>query len=163
MGPRRNRYYTYIRPVLRNKFVKTYSSVIFSLVTIFIFSFYAIRPTVTTILSLQKSIQEQNGVLNSLKEKAANLVEGKNNYEKISPTTRDKIEYLIPNDLRLSTVINSLSTATQTSEATISGIQIQTVALQPLEGKPSKASQISEIDFSFNAQGEFENMMKLLN
>lgn len=163
MNPRKSRYYTYVRPVIKNRFVKTYSSLIFSLITISIFSYYAIRPTVTTILSLQKSIQEQTTVLNTLKEKVNNLVEGKRNYENIPLPVKDKIEALVPDNPALPSLINSLTTAARTAEASISGIQIQSVTLENPNTRLSKAAQINQIDFVFNTQGSFSDLMELLS
>lgn len=163
MNPNRNRYFTYIRPIIRSKFVKTYSSLIFSLITIAIFSYYAIRPTVTTILSLQKSIDEQTSVLNTLKEKVNALVSGKQNYENIPLPVKNKLNTLIPDNPALPDLINSLSFASKTADATISGIQIQPVTLEASKTQLSKTAKVSEIDFNFNTQGSFANLMKLLS
>lgn len=163
MNPKQSRYYTYIRPIMRNKFARTYSSLIFSIITISIFSVYAIRPTVITILSLQKSIDEQTQVLNSLKDKVNNLVLGKQNYENISKSTKDKLDNLIPNNTDLPGLINSLSFAAADAEATISGLQFQpTDVLQPVN-KISKNAQVNQVDFTLNVQGEFSSLLKLLS
>ncbi len=162
MNPRRSRYFTYVRPIMKSKFVKTYSSLIFSLITISIFSYYAIRPTVTTILSLQKSTEEQTVVLNTLKEKVNNLVEGKRNYENISMPVKNKLDGLVPDNPALASLINSLTFAAQSAEASVSGIQFQPVMLENPSNKLSKTAQLSQVDFTFNTQGSFANLMQLL-
>lgn len=162
MNPQKSRYYTYIKPIIKNKFARTYSSLIFSLITIAIFSYYAIRPTVTTILSLQKSIQEQNQVLLTLKEKVNNLVAGKKNYDDIPSATKDKMDSLVPNNPNLAGLINSLSYAADNAQASISGIQFQPVLIETVNSQPSKNAQLSEVDFAMNVQGEFPNLMNLL-
>ena len=162
MNPKKNRYFTYIRPIMRSKFARTYSSLIFSLITIAIFSYYAVRPTATTILSLQKSIDEQTSVLNTLKEKVNALVSGKQNYENIPLSVKSKLENMVPENPALPSLINSLTFAAQTSEASISGIQLQPVILAPINTEPSKTAQIQEVGFTFNTQGKFANLMKLL-
>ncbi len=162
MNPKKSRYYTYIRPLTRSKFVKTYSSLIFSLITISIFSYYAIRPTVTTILSLQKSIQEQNQILDSLKEKVGNLVLGKQNYENIPPPLKTKLQNMVPNSPSLPQLINSLSYAADDAEATISGLQFQPVVLENENKQVSKTAETKQVDFAFNTQGEFPELMKVL-
>lgn len=162
MNPKKSRYFTYIRPIIKSKFAKTYSSLIFSLITISIFSYYAIRPTVTTILSLQKSIDEQTTVLNSLKEKVDNLVKGKRNYENIPPSVKTKLTNLVPDNQALPTLINSLTYAANDAEASISGIQIQPVQLESKNSLLSKTAEIKQVDFTFNAQSSFANLMKLL-
>ena len=162
MNPKQSRYYTYIRPIARNKFVKTYSSLIFSLITIFIFSYYAIRPTVSTLLSLQRSIAEQNQVLNTLKEKVTNLSLGKQNYENIPDSVEDKLKNLVPDNPALSHLINSLVYVADQAEASVSGIQFQPIDLENKKTQPTKAAEVKEIEFSMNLQGDFPNLMSAL-
>lgn len=162
MNPKTSRYYTFIKPVLRNKMIRAYSPLIFSLVSIAIFSYYAIRPTVTTILSLQKSIDEQTSVLNRLKEKVNNLTQGKQNYENLDNSLKVKLNGLVPNSPDLAQLINSISYATQKSEASISGLQFQTVTLQTEKNELNKAAPITPIAFTLTTQGSFQNLMRLL-
>lgn len=162
MNPKKSRYFTYIRPIIKSKFAKTYSSLIFSLITISIFSYFAIRPTVTTILSLQRSIEEQTAVLNTLKEKVNNLVEGKRNYENIPGPVKTKLEGLVPDNPALPALINSIAYAAEASEASVSGIQFQPVVLENPAAQLSKAAQMNQVDFTFNSQGSFSSLMNLL-
>lgn len=162
MNPKTSRYYTYIRPALHSKFIKAYSPLIFSLVTIAIFSFYAIRPTVTTILSLQKSINEQTSILKRLQEKVANLTQGKQNYENIEGDIKIKIDNLVPDNPALAQLINSINYAAQESEASISGLQFQTVKLETKNNILNKDAPITQIDFTLVSQGTFSRLMGLL-
>lgn len=163
MSPKTSRYYTYIRPIIRNKFAKTYSSLIFSLITISIFSYYAIRPTVTTILSLQKSIMEQTSILKRLQEKVNNLAQGKQNYENISVEVRSKMNNLVPDNPALAQLINSLNYAARQAEASVTGIQVQEVVLDSKKSQLSRNAPLNQVDFTLNTQGTFPNLMKLLS
>lgn len=162
MNPKQSRYYTYIRPIYRNKFVRTYSPLIFSLVTIAVFSFYALRPTITTILSLQKSIEEQTEILNKVREKVANLATGKQNYESIDNQVKIKINSLVPDNPALAQLINSLNYIADQTDATISGVQFQTVEITPKQTVLNKDAQILPVDFTLNAQGSFADLMRML-
>lgn len=162
MNPKTSRYYTYIRPVLRSKFARTYSPLIFSLITIAIFSFYAIRPTVTTILSLQKSIDEQTSISNRLQEKSRHLSEGKQNYENLNKDIKTKLNNLVPDNPALAQLINSISYITEGSEASISGLQFQKVTLEAKKNILIKDAPITQIDFALISQGTFPNLMRLL-
>lgn len=162
MNPKSSRYFTYIRPIMRSKFTKTYSSLIFSLITIFIFSFYAIRPTVTTILSLQKSIGEQSEVVNKLQEKVNSLSEGTRNYENLDGTVKTKIGNLVPDNPDLAALIDSITNAANTAEASVSGLQFQTVKLENKKTQIIKGASLNEIDFALNIQGNFQSLMRLL-
>lgn len=163
MNPKSSRYYTYIRPILRNKFARTYSSLIFSLITIFIFSFYAIRPTVTTILSLQKSITEQTSILARLQDKVSNLSQGKLNYENIDTQVKLKINNLVPDNPDLARLVNSLNHAANQAEASVAGIQIQEVVLDNKKTQLTRDAPLSQVEFTFNTQGSFAQLMKLLS
>lgn len=162
MNPQASRYYTYIRPSLRSKFVKAYSPLIFSLITIIIFSFYAIRPTVTTILSLQKSIDGQTSILNRLQEKVRDLTQGKQNYENLNADVKIKLNNLVPDNPALAQLINSISYIEQESEASISGLQFQTVNLEARKNVLNKDAPITQIDFTLISQGTFPKLMRLL-
>lgn len=162
MNPKTGRYFTYIRPIIHNKFAVTYSPLIFSLITIGIFSYYAIRPTIQTILSLQKSIDEQTSVLNRLQEKVGKLAEGKQNYENINPDVKEKLENLVPDNPSLPQIINSLSYIGEQSEASISGLQFQSVTLENQKNIISKDAPVNQVDFTLNTQGSFANLMKFL-
>lgn len=163
MNPKSSRYYTYIRPILRNKFAKTYSSLIFSLITITIFSYYAIRPTVTTILSLQKSIDEQTSILKRLQDKVSNLSQGKQNYENIPVEVKSKINSLVPDNPAVAQLINSLNYAAGQAEASVAGIQIQEVVLDSKKNQLNRNAPLNQVDFTLNTQGTFPNLMKLLS
>lgn len=162
MNPKSSRYFTYIRPIMRSKFARTYSTLIFSLITIFIFSFYAIRPTVTTILSLQKSITEQQDILSKVKEKVSQLSQGKTNYEDIDPQVKVKLENLVPDNPALGQLINSLNYAASQAEASISGIQVQEVELTGKSLETVRNPALTPIEFTLNSQGTYTNLMRLL-
>lgn len=162
MNPKSSRYYTYVKPALRSKLVRAYSPLIFSLVAIGIFAFYAIRPTITTILSLQKSIDEQTSILNRLQEKVQNLTQGKQNYENLSGEVKTKLNSLLPDNPALPLLINSVGYLAQQSEASVSGLQFQTVNLETAKNTLNKDAPITEINFTLISQGTFPNLMRQL-
>lgn len=162
MNPQRSRYYTYIKPVIKNKAVRTYSSLIFSIITITIFLIYAIRPTVSTILSLQKSITEQQQTYDALNKKVADLTEGRKNYEAINPELKTKLVDLVPYSPSIPDLLNSLSVLAKVSNASISGVQFQPTELQQTPKTLDKNVTLQEVDFTFNAAGSFNQLLNLL-
>lgn len=162
MNPRQSRYYTYIRPVLRNKTIKTYSSLIFSIITVTIFLIYAIRPTIGTIVSLQKSINEQKDTFERLDKKVSDLTEGRKNYEAIDPELKTRLVDLVPYSPSLPTVINSLNLLANISQASLSGIQFQPVELQQPPNTLVKNSSLKDVEFTFNAEGSYDKLLSLL-
>lgn len=163
MNPQYSRYYTYIKPILKNKIVRTYSSLIFSLITVTIFSLFAIKPTLSTIISLQKSIIEQQQVLDKITTKVEGLSQGRKNYEAIDQKAKVNLISLMPNSTQLPNLIDTISSLAINYQASISGVQIQPI---DLEGPPSiisKEAIIKEIDFTFNTRGSYQQMVGLLN
>jgi Tfp pilus assembly protein PilO len=157
-----NRYYTHIKPIMRNKYVKTYSGLVFTIVTIIVFSIFAIRPTITTILSLQVSIQEQQKTLDQLKQKIDNLNLGKNNLQNIDPTVRTKTKTLVPDAPNLPDLLNDLSIAALNQQASVSGIQFQPSDLQKPPTKSTNTYTLQEIEFTLSAQGSYTELIKVL-
>lgn len=162
MQPRFSRYYTYIRPLTRNKFVRSYATTIFNLIAIAIFGFYAIRPTVITILSLQKSITEQQAILSAVVSKRNSLAQGRANYETIDASVKTKIENLVPSQPDLPVISAILGSLATKYEATVAGIQFQPVTLDPINLTPNKDATINEAELSFSVQGSYPQVTGIL-
>lgn len=162
MNPRFSRYYTYIKPVLRNPTIKTYSPIVFSMITIVIFGLFAVKPTISTIISLQKSIQEQSQVLDRLNQKAQNLSLGKSNYQNINPSTLIALNNLLPDKTDMPALIDNLNSLTSGLEASVSGLQFQPVDLLDQPVQLNKDSKLHEIDFTINLVGGYPQFNELL-
>lgn len=154
------RYFTYIKPFAKNPAVKSYGSIIFALVTISILTFFAIKPTVSTILVLQKQLADQEEVLKKVTDKTNNLSLGKKNYDNLDPIIKNKISTAIPDKASLKSLTQNLEEAAKIHEASISALQIQPVILTP--DTPGKLGSLSEISFVFNTEGTYQNLIALL-
>lgn len=163
MERRFSRYYVFIKPVLKNKYFKTYSGLIFGLITIMIFAVFAIKPTIETIISLQKSIEEQNALLQTIKDKSKNLSLARTNYQAIDPSVKTKIHALLPNSPTLPSFVQTLASIAEKEQASMSSLQFQPVDLQAEPKKLSKSSQVTEIPFTVNMQGGFQQLINILN
>ncbi len=155
-----SRYFTYIKPFTRIPIIKTYGSTIFSLSVIIVFIIFAIKPTVETILVLQKEVENFTQVLEKVSEKANNLSLGKQNYEKLDPTIKSRIEAGIPDGVQVKTVIQNLETLAKNHEASISALQFQPVGLEvKAQNQPGF---LAEISFTFNVEGKYQDLLLLL-
>lgn len=155
-----SKYYTYIQPLARHPVIKTYSSTIFSLIVITFFIFYAIKPTIETILILQKKLVDSTAVLEQVNLKAKNLSQGKANLENMNPTIKSKIDKFIPNSVNLKSIIQTLEQSAQLHQASVSALQIQPITLDT-EGEVAIGS-IANIDFILNIQGQYQNLVSVL-
>ncbi len=155
-----SRYFTYIKPVTESPFIKNYGSTIFAFLTMSILTIFAIKPTVETILVLQKQLVNQNEVLQKVTQKANDLSQGKKNYDELDPNIKVKITNAIPDSLTLKSVIQNLEQSAKTHEASVSALQIQPLVIST---KPtSQQGALSEVSFIFNTEGSYQNLISLL-
>lgn len=157
-----SRYYTYIKPVIENKFVKSSSPYIFSLITMTVFILFAIRPTISTILNLQQNIDNHRQIYEALVRKENDLTTGRNNLQNIDPERRKKINAFIPENADVTSLISSLRNSSS-KEASVSALQIQPVILMDSKVIPQKALlSLGEVSFSYNIQGVYGQLLPTL-
>lgn len=155
-----SRYFTYIRPLIRLPIVKTYGITVFTFVVMTIFILFAIKPTIETILVLQKKLENSTEVLRNLQKKSQDLSAGRQNYENLDSAIKDRIHSTIPDSVELKTLIQTLETAARTHSASISAIQIEP---QVLETKTNETvGNLSEVKFIFNVEGTYSNISSIL-
>lgn len=154
-----SRYYTYVKPVIENKIIRSSAPYIFSLITISILTIFAIRPTVSTILNLQKNIGENEKVLQALDSKAQSLIEGKRNLDNLNPEIKVKIEAAAPTETNVPAVIANLQSSS-VNIASVSALQIQPLTIIDNTISEKKALlSLGEINFAYNTQGQFYQLL----
>jgi len=156
-----SRYYVYIKPVITNKYVRSFAPYIFSLISLIIFIIFAIRPTVLTIIELQKSIQDNQEILTKLEEKSTNLTNGKRNLESLDPDLLIKINNKLPKNPSITNLIGSLQSSAA-NIATVSALQVQPVTIYENTTDQNAPQNLEEIAFSFNSQGSYIQLITIL-
>lgn len=154
------RYYTYISPLIKSPFVKSYGTPIFTLLALTIFVIFAIRPTLSTITVLQKKLTDTNQLLEKVNLKSENLAKGRSNYQALSSEVKNKIQLAIPQKAEFKTLIGTLEDTALTHQASISALQIQSVEVKPENS--SGESKLLEIKFTFNIEGGYNNLLLFL-
>lgn len=155
-----SRYFTYIKPFTKIPLIKNYGSAIFALLTISILTFFAIKPTIETILVLQKQLADQTEVLQKVTQKANDLSLGKKNYDNLGQDIKSKITNAVPDSLTLRSVIQTLEQSAALHEASVSALQIQPLVIDTK--KPNQQGILSEVSFVFNTEGNYQNLVSLL-
>lgn len=155
-----SRYFTYIKPLTRLPIIKTYGPAIFSLLTISVFVVFAIRPTLETILVLQKKLTDADKIIAQIKEKTDNLSKGRENYQLLSQDIKNKIRASVPDNIDIKSLSQILEVSAKTNEASISALQIQPLIL---ENKANEnKNQLGEILFTFNIEGSYSTLTSVL-
>lgn len=156
-----SRYYTYIKPLLENKLVRSYSSYVFSIITVTIMVVFAIRPTVSTILNLQKDVENHQQALQKLKQKAQNLTQAKNNLAALDQATKGKLATAVPEQAEVTALVKALQSALPQS-ASASAIQIQPVILSNTSEKKMHPDK-GQVNFTLNLEGSYQLFIEVLN
>ena len=155
-----SRYFTYIKPVTKLPVVRTYGSTIFTLLIMLVFIYFAIRPTVETILILQKKLADQEQVLQKITKKANDLSLGKENLDNLDQQIKTKIQSAIPDNVELKSLIQALEQTAKNHEASVSALQIQPLTLDIK--KENTLGTISEVGFTFNIEMKYSNIISFL-
>lgn len=123
-------------------------------------TFFAVKPTIETILVLQKKIADADTVLQKVTQKANNLSQGKKNYDNLGQNTKNKISAAIPDSITLRSISQTFEQAAKNHEASISALQIQPLTLETKT--ENKLGILTEVEFTFNTEGNYSNLTALL-
>lgn len=133
---------------------------IFALLTTAILVIFAIKPTVETILVLQKQLTNQTEVLQKVTQKANDLSLGKQNYDNLDQDIKNKIINAVPDRLTLKSVIGALEQSAKMHEASVSALQIQPLVIETESS--NQQGVLSEVSFIFNTEGNYQNLVAIL-
>ena len=155
-----SRYFTYIKPLAKLPIVRTYGTTIFTIFIITIFIFFAIKPTIETILILQKKLDNSTLLLEQLQKKSQDLSAGRQNYENLDFYVKSKIATAIPDSIELKSIIQTLEGAANLHNASISAIVFEPQTLQTKSD--DQIGTLSEIKFTFNVEGSYPSIASIL-
>ena len=122
------RYYRSLEPLMEKPKNRIYTAVIFSFLAIALFAWYAIRPTIQTIIYLQREIVDKSALDKRMEEKISNLVLAQASYEEakgLLPVLDDAI----PNTPDALDAIIQIKNLVATTQATLSSVRVSDVAL----------------------------------
>jgi Tfp pilus assembly protein PilO len=155
---RYSRTYKYIEPALRNPLVRTYGYIIFTIIATILFIIYAIKPTIETIVVLQKQLSDQKIILTKLTQKSQALSQARENYQAIPDGKKQALEQSIPKQINLPFLVTALENSTLSTTASISALQFQPVTIE----KPQNSQTLSEVQFTFNTEGSLTDLKHIL-
>jgi Tfp pilus assembly protein PilO len=144
---RYRRYYTALTPLVQKTKPRMYTTTVFSFLAISLFGWYAIRPTVQTILYLQREIADKTLVNQKMEDKINSLITAQAAYQNV----QDKLPLLeealpkTPQAIEVASQLRNLSTQTGT---TLSSLQITSVPIvAPDASTSAKTTQKPQVDF----------------
>lgn len=131
------RYYHAIGDIAKQPKPQAYTTAIFSFLVVSLFGWYAIKPTLQTILFLRREIADNKTVNVQMEDKIAKLIEAQSLYGKIQ-SGLPLLNQALPDDPEAVDIMSQLRNLSNVSQATISSISVAKV---PLSGQSASSSK----------------------
>jgi Tfp pilus assembly protein PilO len=155
------RAYLKLLPPTKRENTKAITMLIFTFTALSILGIFAINPTLSTIIELQKQYEDSQFVHDQLTTKMNNLSSLQQQYNTLSDDLT-LVYDAMPQYPSVPTLIGQLSALAQASNVEIKGIRISPVILSDVKEKQSIKTH-SSFSFTLQAEGEYENMMSFAN
>jgi hypothetical protein len=165
---RYRKYYQALEPIFKKPASHAYTAVIFSFLAVSLFGWYAIRPTIQTILFLRREITDKVEINKKMEDKITALIEAQVYYQEIEPLIPiiDEALPVQPDAVPLMIQLRNLASR---SGVLIDTLQIPSVPLlgqdapqasksaqtQPL---PKGAPKQADYNFSLAVQGPYTSV-----
>lgn len=165
IAKRYKRYYTWIGPLMKKPQTKAYTFLILSIFTIAFFIFFAIRPTINTIIGLQKQIEDDKLVETKLQDKINALSQIQAELDIIRPDL-PLVDTALPTKSEVVTLIKTLEALSSENNASLSAIQVGEAALS--EGKFTNIAVADgqqnavPVSFVFTIEGNYTDIANLV-
>ncbi len=142
---RYRRYYKNLGPMLEKPQGRAYTTIIFSFLAVSLFGWYAIRPTIQTILFLRREIQDKTELNKQMETKISALIEAQAAYQEVESLLPAVYESLpeTPQPVELAMELRNLASI---SGVILASMQLPTVPLLGQEATPGAATAVSKTD-----------------
>ncbi|MBI5123486.1 type 4a pilus biogenesis protein PilO [Candidatus Roizmanbacteria bacterium] len=154
----RYREYLKLLPQIKNENTKTITMLIFTFVALSILGFFAINPTISTIITLKKQVTDSEFVQQQLSNKIKNLSSLQQQYTNLS-SDLPVIDSAIPTNAEVVSFIGQVKTLAKNSGILLSSLKISPVVLSANNNK--KATD-SSFNFSLDANGSYDNLVNFV-
>lgn len=157
--------YLELLPKLKEKKTQKFTTLILTLAAFSFFGFFAISPTISTIVQLQKELEDNKFVNSKLEEKIKNLSLLQQRYN-ILKNDLEVATLAVPINPKVSYFTGQVQAISQDTNVILSGIQIneieltKTLILSPLPD--DNPNSYSYFNFSVGARGPYDNIMDFL-
>jgi len=138
------RYYQVLEPVLAKPKTRAYTMAIFSFLAVSLFGWYAIRPTIQTILYLRREITDKARINQQMEDKINALIEAEAAYQAAAPLL-PLIGEAIPQAPDAVRVVLQLRNLTSALGSPLSGVQVPSTPILGAEASPGAKLQAPKL------------------
>jgi len=166
LNTRFKKYYKNLGPILKKPKMQTSSTAVFSFLAISLFLWYAVRPTMQTIIYLQREIADKTTLNQQMEAKITALIEAQATYENI----QDRLSLLdqaLPSRPDAVVLARELRNIANLSQASISAIQVPSVPLVTNQSSPGAKliaqKPLQEFPVTIVLSGSYPSLKSFLN
>lgn len=164
---RYHKYYKVLEPKLKTPKNKAYTTIVFSFLVVSLFGWYAIRPTIQTILLLKREISDKTQLSKKMEDKIASLIEAQAYYQEIEPLL-PAVDQALPGIPDAIPILIQLRNIASMSATSITAYQLPSVPLTGQELLPggkgiinpsaTTANKQQSFDISLSIKGPYANL-----
>lgn len=153
------REYLKLLPTVKKENTKMITMLIFTFVSLSFLGIFAITPTLSTIIELQKQLEDSKYVNEQLKTKINNLSSLQQQYQLLSEDL-PVVYGAIPQNALVPTLVGQLETLAKASNVNITSLRVSPIILIDTKTPKSFKSHYS-FTFTLDAEGSYEEVMLL--
>lgn len=158
---RYKRYYQSIEKLSAKPQMRAYTTAILSFLGVSLFGWYAIRPTLQTILYLRREITDNQKVNQQMEEKIGKLIEAQATYQSIQEDL-PLLTQALPSAPEALSAIAQIRNISLIRGASISAITSQAAPLVAKQQKGASNQKIKSIQLSVVLVGTYENLQGIV-
>jgi len=136
---RYRKYYQSLEPILKKSSSRAYTAVIFSFLAVSLFGWYAIRPTIQTILYLRREIVDKTEINRKMEDKISALIEAQAVYQEIEPLLPN-VDQALPSQPDALPLLVQIRNLASRSAVTVTTIQLPAIPLLGEDNSQNKKS-----------------------
>ncbi|MEK7571163.1 MAG: type 4a pilus biogenesis protein PilO [Patescibacteria group bacterium] len=159
LSARRYREYLKLLPDFHKENTKLLTMLIFTFLAMSFFGIFAINPTLTTIVELQKQLQDSEFTVEQLRTKINNLSSLQQQYAQIE-SDLSLVSAAIPENADVPIATGQIRALAKEHKITITNLRVNEVLLA---SPKLHDAQIASFVFTMEASGAYEDMMQFSN
>ena len=148
--------------------LRIYLELMLSLVTITIFSIFAIKPTILTIIEISNEIKGKEATIVKLNKKISDLKTA-NNILQSQSENLSLIDQAVPNEAELKKLIKQIETISILNSVEIKSLTSSELLIKGIREKKKKVNDVTalpdnpeELPISFSISGDYQNLSTFL-
>lgn len=159
----KRRYFHKIGTLVKKTYHYSYTPVIFSFLTVALFGWYAIKPTIQTILYLKREIQDKTSVSQKMEDKISSLIEAQMNIESLQ-NQLPLVSEALPETPELINLVSQLKNLALINNASLSAIQTGNTPLYKEKiGNKTRSAKLVNVPLTVSITGPYPAIQSFLS